>query len=88
MTNLAGRPEYQDKLRQMRALLEDWQYQTDDAWLFRDGVSAITTQRAQADGLRLPDRFDFDSRRPGNAVGPHWASHNAKAPSASTTEFA
>ncbi|KAJ9150911.1 Alkaline-phosphatase-like, core domain protein [Pleurostoma richardsiae] len=86
--NLAGKPEFEVVLKEMRAKLEDWQYQTDDVWLFRDGVSAITTQGAQKLGLRLPDRFDFDPKRPGNAVGPHWAPQSVKAPSAGTTEFA
>lgn len=89
INNLVADPAYESVLKKMRAQLEDWQYQTDDVWLFRDGVSAITTARAQATaGLRLPDRFDFDPRRPGNAVGPHWAPASVKAPSAGTTEFA
>ncbi len=87
--NLATDPHYAATLQQMRATLEDWQFQTDDVWLFRDGVSAITTQRAQREGgLRLPDRFDFDPRRPGNAAGPHWAPASAKVASTAMTEFA
>ncbi|OAA63768.1 Alkaline-phosphatase-like, core domain protein [Niveomyces insectorum RCEF 264] len=88
VNNLADQPECRAILGRMRAQLEDWQYQTDDVWLFRDGVSAITTRRAQDDGLRLPDRFDFDPKRPSNAVGPHWSPRNGKIPSASTMEFA
>lgn len=89
VNNLAKDPAYEPILRRMRAKLEDWQYQTDDVWLFRDGVSAITTAKAQAlGGLKLPDRFDFDVKSPGNAVGAHWAPTSEKAPSAGTTEFA
>ncbi|CAK7228878.1 hypothetical protein SCUCBS95973_007030 [Sporothrix curviconia] len=89
INNLASDPAYAETLKEMRAKLEDWQYQTDDVWLFRDGVSAITTARAQAlGGLKLPDRFDFDPRRPGNAVGPHWAPTSVKVTDATKTEFA
>ncbi|CAK7206319.1 hypothetical protein SEUCBS139899_009107 [Sporothrix eucalyptigena] len=89
VNNLANEPAYAGTLKAMRAQLEDWQYQTDDVWLFRDGVSAITTARNQAlGGLKLPDRFDFDPKRPGNAVGPHWAPTSVKAPSTGATEFA
>ncbi|CAK7224873.1 hypothetical protein SBRCBS47491_005702 [Sporothrix bragantina] len=89
INNLANDPAHAETLKAMRAKLEDWQYQTDDVWLFRDGVSAITTARAQAlGGLKLPDRFDFDPRRPGNAVGPHWAPTSVKVTDATKTEFA
>lgn len=85
--NLAGIAEYEEVLKRMRATLEDWQFQTDDAWLFKDGVSAITTQGAQRLGLRLPDRFDFDVERPGNAVGPHWKPTSDKAGGSSMVEY-
>ncbi|KAH6971431.1 hypothetical protein BKA56DRAFT_692960 [Ilyonectria sp. MPI-CAGE-AT-0026] len=71
--NLAGEPEYEAQLVELRAKIEEWQYLTDDVWLFKDGASAITSQGYQNLGLKLPDRFDFDTKRPGNAVGPHWA---------------
>ena len=70
--NLAGRPEFKDTVREMRAKVEEWQYQTDDAWLFKDGVSAVASQRYQEGGLRLPDRFDFDVKSPGNEAVPYW----------------
>lgn len=76
--NLAGRPEFRDTLLAMRAAVEDWQYQTDDPWLFKDGVSVVTTQMGQELGLRLPDRFDFDPSRPGNTAGPHWKPQTTK----------
>lgn len=72
INNLVGRPEMEDKLKEMRAKTEEWQYLTDDVWLFKDGVSAIVSQGYQNLGLKLPDRFDFDAGRPGNKSGPHW----------------
>lgn len=85
--NLAGEPEYEAHLVEMRAKVEEWQYLTDDVWLFRDGVSAITSQGYQNLGLKLPDRFDFDTKRPGNAVGPHWAPVKRKEASQDTTKL-
>ena len=85
--NLARKPEYEEVLKRMRATLEDWQFQTDDVWLFKDGVSAITTQGAQKLGLKLPDRFDFDVEKPGNAGGPHWAPRSTKTGGSSLVEY-
>ena len=78
LENLAGKLEFEHVVREMRAKLEDWQYQTDDPWLIRDGVSVMTTQAAQKLGMKLPDRFDFDPSKPGSATGPHWAPVSAK----------
>lgn len=50
---------------------EDWQYLTDDAWLFKNGVSTIVRQGYQSQGLKLPDRFNFDIRKPRNRDGSH-----------------
>lgn len=72
VNNLAKDPRYEGILKDMRNKVEAWQYQTDDLWLFKDGVSAITSRKHQRQGLKLPDRFDFDPKRPGNAVGPFW----------------
>ncbi|KAL1866973.1 hypothetical protein VTK73DRAFT_4442 [Phialemonium thermophilum] len=85
--NLAQDPASAGVLAKMRAALELWQEETGDVWLFRDGVSAVTTSPAQRSGLQLPDRFDFDPARPGNAVGPHWKPASAKAPDANLVEF-
>lgn len=73
VNNHAQDPEYQEVVKQMRAELEKEQFATGDIWLTRDGVSVVTTQAAQKLGLKLPDRFDFDARAPGNSQGPHWA---------------
>lgn len=79
VVNLAQDPDYQDVVQTMRAALEKEQYETGDVWLMRDGVSVTTTHAAQMLGLKLPDRFDFDVKAPGNRAGPHWAPpHGAK----------
>ncbi|PTB35010.1 uncharacterized protein TrAFT101_000037 [Trichoderma asperellum] len=73
VNNLAKDPVHQAILEDMRKKTEEWQYMTSDVWLFRDGVSAITSQKHQKLGLELPDRFDFDLKKPGNVTGPYWA---------------
>lgn len=78
VNNLAGKPEFEPVLKEMRAKVEEWQYQTDDAWLLRDGASVVATQGAQKLGMKLLDRFDFDPQKPGNAAGPHWAPISSK----------
>ena len=85
--NLAQKPEYQEQLVQMRKLTEEWQYLTDDVWLFKDGVSAIVSQGYQSQGLKLPDRFDFDTQEPGNHKVKHWAPETPKAASQGTTKM-
>lgn len=85
--NLAGKPEFESTLKVMRAKLEDWQYQTDDSWLFRDGVSVLATGVAQKLGMKLPDRFDFDPKNPGSAVGPHWVPASSKSSESAMIEF-
>ncbi|OJD29648.1 n-sulfoglucosamine sulfohydrolase [Diplodia corticola] len=56
-------------LVEMRRRLEEWQLETKDLWLWRDGTAVV---RYTADhynyareGLRIPDRFDFDVEEPG-----------------------
>lgn len=69
LENLAGRSEFQDTLKEMRKALEEWQLETKDLWLWRDGTAVV---RYTADhynyareGLRIPDRFDLDAENPG-----------------------
>lgn len=67
LENLAGKPEFQDVLQDMRRALENWQKETNDLWLWRDGaplVKYLSSSYAR-EGLRIPDRFDFDAERPG-----------------------
>ncbi|CAG9978373.1 unnamed protein product [Clonostachys byssicola] len=87
INNLANNPEYKDQLLRMRKQTEEWQYLTDDVWLFKDGVSAIVSQGYQSQGLKLPDRFDFDIRKPGNRDGNHWAPTTVKTASEGTTKM-
>lgn len=66
--NLAADPAHQDKLLEMRKALEQWQDNTQDLWLWKDGTS-VWGYRANnyvREGLRIPDRFDFDVLNPGN----------------------
>lgn len=72
VNNLVNKPEFEDVLKEMRAKVEKWQYLTEDIWLFKDGVSAMTTEGGQRLGLKLPNRFDFDVKAPGNANVSHW----------------
>lgn len=66
--NLAANPAHQQKLLEMRAALEKWQEDSQDLWLWKDGTS-VYRYRLHGygrDGLRIPDRFDFDVENPGN----------------------
>ena len=63
--NLADDPEYQELLLTMRTQLEEWQQETGDQWLFRDGISLGCADRHLAHGCKIPDRFDFDVNNPG-----------------------
>ncbi|KAJ6051778.1 uncharacterized protein N7446_006414 [Penicillium canescens] len=62
--NLVGEAEYQSVLEEMRATVEKWQRRTEDAWLYRDGVSLIFVRHHLGGGLDVPDRWDFDVERP------------------------
>ncbi|KAH8811050.1 alkaline-phosphatase-like protein [Xylogone sp. PMI_703] len=85
--NLVGEKEYEADLLDCRAKVEAWQYETNDVWLFKDGISAIASQKHQEMGMKLPDRFDLDLESPGNQVGPHWAPTQPRTVSALHTEF-
>ncbi|KIX03799.1 uncharacterized protein Z518_07352 [Rhinocladiella mackenziei CBS 650.93] len=68
--NLAKDPEYADVVREMRADLERWQADTGDPFLWRDGISVLLMKPYVRDeGLRVPDRWDFDVDAPGNIEG-------------------
>ncbi|KAF2099071.1 alkaline phosphatase-like protein [Rhizodiscina lignyota] len=66
--NLAQDPGYKAILEDMREAVEKWQEATGDLWLWRDGTSVARyrTYNYARDGLRIPDRFDFDVEDPGN----------------------
>ncbi|KAF7554704.1 hypothetical protein G7Z17_g2743 [Cylindrodendrum hubeiense] len=65
--NLAAEPEHQERLLSMRAALEKWQAETKDLWLWRDGMSVHIFKEYdyEREGLKIPDRFDFDVDNPG-----------------------
>ena len=65
LDNLADKPEYQDKLLEMRKTMEQWQKDTGDQWLFKDGLSLGLVGRHIMNGCKVPDRFDFDVDNPG-----------------------
>jgi N-sulfoglucosamine sulfohydrolase len=66
VTNLAAAPEQAERLLDFRTRMEAWQRDTRDPWLYRDGVSLLAVEHHLPNGLRLPDRFDFDLRKPGD----------------------
>jgi N-sulfoglucosamine sulfohydrolase len=60
VVNLANDEKYKGKLVEMRGLLEKWQDETLDPWLYRDGVSKRFIQHHLDAGMVVPDRFDLD----------------------------
>jgi Arylsulfatase A and related enzymes len=71
--NLASDKRFESVLLECREKVEAWQYLTSDAWLFKDGVSVMTSMGYQKMGMKLRDRFEVDLKDPGNRKGPHWA---------------
>jgi N-sulfoglucosamine sulfohydrolase len=65
IVNLAEKPEYQEDLLKCRKMLEDWQRDTADQWLIRDGMSLGVVYNHLENGLPIPDRFDLDVENPG-----------------------
>lgn len=64
--NLAGDARLVEVLKEMRADLETWQRQSEDPWLYRDGVSLLLVQHHLDAGLVMPDRWELDAERPDN----------------------
>ncbi|MCB1331966.1 MAG: sulfatase [Maritimibacter sp.] len=64
VTNLAADPAHAGLLRDYRATLENWQRETRDPWLYRDGIPVRAVEHHLAHGLVLPERFDFDPEKP------------------------
>ncbi|KAJ4258882.1 hypothetical protein NW762_007969 [Fusarium torreyae] len=62
--DLASDPKYGDVVKGMRRLVEKWQYETQDLWLWRDGQSIYNAQRNGRTDIPLPDRFDPDPENP------------------------
>ena len=63
-------PGHKSKLLEMRKALEQWQNDTQDLWLWRDGTSVwrYRMHGCHRDGLQIPDRFDFDPENPGTWI--------------------
>ncbi|KAI5200182.1 hypothetical protein E4T38_06641 [Aureobasidium subglaciale] len=53
ISNLASKEEYRELLLEMRRKLEEWQEETLDPWLYRDGHHLDA-------GMIVPERFDLD----------------------------
>ena len=68
--NLANEEDYQDTVKELRSDLERWQLVTRDPFLYRDGMSVLRMKPYLRDeGLKVPDRWDFDVESPGNRDG-------------------
>ncbi|KAJ5094822.1 Alkaline phosphatase-like alpha/beta/alpha [Penicillium angulare] len=75
--NLAKDSEYSQVLEEMRAAMEKWQGRSEDAWLYRDGVSMLLVKHHVNAGLEVPDRWDFDAATPENKNQPKFAANFA-----------
>jgi N-sulfoglucosamine sulfohydrolase len=64
VNNVAQDPAYRDVLMHMRVEMEQWQRDTNDPWLVRDGVSLLEMQGHIDAGLKIPERFDFEVHAP------------------------
>ncbi|MHA3979205.1 sulfatase family protein [Halovulum sp. GXIMD14794] len=56
--NLADDPDYSGLLAEMRATVEAWQKETQDPWLYKDGVSWLSNAYHADHGLDLPNCHD------------------------------
>ncbi|RGP71248.1 n-sulfoglucosamine sulfohydrolase [Fusarium longipes] len=74
VTNLVGNPEFTEVLKSMRDALELWQKSTGDLWLWRDGAPVVRylSSNYAREGLKIPDRFDFDVNKPGTIGAPEY----------------
>jgi len=64
--NRATDPACRTVLLHLRERMETWQKQTDDPWLYRDGISLRAVRHHMQAGLSVPERFDFDPDNPGD----------------------
>lgn len=72
LSDLASDPKHQSVLTAMRDAVEKWQTETNDPWLWRDGVSVsrFVTNGYAREGLQIPNRFDMDPEdASGEALG-------------------
>ena len=57
--------------------MEKWQGRSEDAWLYRDGVSMLLVRHHIDAGLEVPDRWDFDFATPQSKDQPKFAANFA-----------
>ncbi|KAI5465261.1 alkaline-phosphatase-like protein [Mariannaea sp. PMI_226] len=70
VNNIVNDPNFIEVVQAMRADLEKWQADTSDPFLWRDGISMLLMKPYVRDeGLRVPDRWDFDVDSPENTEG-------------------
>jgi len=70
--NVAKEDSYADVLKWCRERVEAWQYETNDPWLYKDGVSATVMELYTKQGLKLPDRFEIDLNNPDTRKTKPW----------------
>ena len=58
----------------MRDALELWQKATGDLWLWRDGAPVVRYLSSDyaREGLKIPDRFDFNVNEPWTNAAPEY----------------
>jgi N-sulfoglucosamine sulfohydrolase len=71
--NLVEEKEFSDVLKELRKKTEAWQLQTEDPWLYRDGVSVVTNRVYETEGLAITDKWELDLENPGNRDVPLWS---------------
>lgn len=70
--NVVGDEKYKAIVEWCRVTMEQWQYQTKDAWLLKDSTSAYALEMYVKQGLKLPDQPELDLARPDTKHGKMW----------------
>ncbi|KAK9776659.1 hypothetical protein SCAR479_06704 [Seiridium cardinale] len=60
VVNLVKDSAHEKILNELRQDLEAWQRRTEDAWLYRDGISVLFVKHHLDAGMQMPDHVDFD----------------------------
>lgn len=64
LKNLVKDPAHEEALNDLRVKLEQWQRRSEDPWLYRDGISLLFVRHHVEEGMKMPDRVDFDADTP------------------------
>lgn len=64
LNNLVKSQEHSSVLEDLRKKLEAWQRRTEDPWLYRDGISLLFVKHHVEEGMKMPDRVDFEPGQP------------------------